>query len=168
MEIKKTIKGITGYSVAEAATLLDLHPKTVRRFIREGQIKGKKIGREWRIRQEDLREYCHGELAEDQVEPKSSIRLGDRVHVSTVIEIMEGSSEEVSRISNSIIAALNCKDPAWGATRYDLIYHPETRKARFVIFGRPAFVRNLLELVEVLTNEDEGGEGNAVVVDAPR
>jgi len=61
----------------------------------------------------------------------------------------EGASEEVSRISNSLIALLNCKDPAWGAARYDLIYHPEVRKARFVLYGTSRFLRNVLELVEV-------------------
>jgi len=138
------------YTVEQVAKILDLHPKTVLRFIHQGALKAHKIGRAWRIKQEDLRIYAHGELANRPPEPVSERPLGERISVSAVLEIEEGDSNEVSRISNTVIAVLNTKDPAWGPTRYDLIYHPETRKARFVLFGSPAFLRTIMELVEVL------------------
>jgi excisionase family DNA binding protein len=136
------------YSVEEVAHFLDLHPKTVRRFIREGKIKARKIGRAWKIHQDDLREYTHGELAAERGEShflSSNAELQGRISVSTVIEIYEGSLDEASRISNSLIAVLNCKDPSWGKSRYDFIYHPETGKARFILYGSPRFLRDILE-----------------------
>lgn len=143
------------YKVEQVAKILDLHPKTILRFIHQGTLKARKIGREWRVQQEDLRTYAHGELANRPKEPVSEKPLSERVSVSAVLEIEEGDSKEVSRISNTVIAVLNAKDPAWGPTRYDLIFHPETRKARFVLFGSPAFLRTILELVEVLVQEPE-------------
>ncbi|MBN2495928.1 MAG: hypothetical protein JXR96_15155 [Deltaproteobacteria bacterium] len=104
---------------------------------------------------DELREYAHGELAGRPEEPHSSLRLEERIRVSAVIELEEGHSDEVARISNSLIAVLNNKDPAWGESRYDLIYHPETRKARFVLHGSQRFIRAILELLEVLTRQDE-------------
>jgi excisionase family DNA binding protein len=142
------------YTVTQLSDILDLHPKTVRRFIHEGRIKATKIGREWRVRTEDLREYAHGELVGKPDEPQPTTPLSSRVQVSAVIEVNEGHSDEVSRISNSLIAVLNSKEPDRGASRYDLIYHPETRKARFILNGTPRFIRALLELVEVLVRED--------------
>ena len=144
------------YTVSQAAKALDLHPKTVRRFIRDGRIRAHKIGREWRIHREDLREYAHGELADRPAEAVSTVRLGDRIHVSAVIALEEGNSEEVSRISNTLLAVLNGKDPSWGESRYDLIFHPESGKARFVLYGSPRFIQALLECVEVLTAPAEG------------
>lgn len=141
------------YSVTRVAEILSLHPKTVRRFIREGKIRASRVGREYRVRKEDLRAYAHAELPPRPDEPRPATPLASRIHVSAVIEVAEGHSDEVSRISNSLIAVLNSKDPSWGASRYDLIYHPETRKARFVLNGTPAFIRTLLELVEVLMQE---------------
>ncbi len=141
------------YTVAQLSEFLDLHPKTVRRFIREGKIKATRIGREWRVSKEELRQYAHGELANTPDEPWPTTPLSSRVQVSAVIELSEGHSDEVSRISNSLIAALNNKDPSWGASRYDLLYHPETRKARFVLNGTPLFIRTLLEMVDVLMQE---------------
>ncbi|MCG8571455.1 MAG: helix-turn-helix domain-containing protein [Spirochaetes bacterium] len=143
------------YSVEEAAQILDLHPKTVQRFIREGGIKGNKIGREWRIPQASLKEFTHAELAENPVTNNSETELKKRIHVSAVIEIDETNSEEASRISNSIIAVLNSKDPDWGKTRYDLIYHPETQKARFILYGTPAFLSQILKMIDTLTQQEE-------------
>jgi excisionase family DNA binding protein len=138
------------YNVEQLAKILDLHPKTVRRFIREQKIQATKIGREYRVSPEALKQFAHAELADQPVEPRSTKALAERVQVSAVIELDEGHSDEVARISNSLIAVLNSKDPEWGAARYDLIYHPETRKARFVLNGSPRFIRTLLELVDAL------------------
>jgi len=142
------------YSVEEIARFLDLHPKTVRRFIREGKIKARKIGRAWRIQQDDLREYAHGELAYNREESGFSPDTGlqERISVSAVIEIHEGSREEASRISNSLIAMLNCKDPSWGKSRYDFIYNPETKKARFILYGSPRFLRDVLKAFEAFAD----------------
>lgn len=144
------------YTVQELAKILSLHPKTIQRFIREGRIRATKIGREWRVRREDLRDFAHAELsASARDEPLPTTRLADRVQVTAVIELDEGHSSEVSRLSNSLIAVLNNKDPRFGAARYDLVYHPEIRKARFVVHGTPLFLRTLFELLAVLLEQDK-------------
>ena len=144
------------YSTEEAAKILSLHPKTVRRFIREGQIQARKIGREWRIAFVDLKEYAHAELAVPETPPVlDRLEIGERIKISTVIELNDADENEVSRISNSLIALLNCKDPAWGASRYDLLYHPETGKARFMLYGTSGFISTILKSIDVLTAKEE-------------
>ena len=48
------IQGITFYTVIEIAQLLDITPQTVRAYIKEGRLKGKRIGRPILITQESL------------------------------------------------------------------------------------------------------------------
>ncbi len=135
------------YSVEEISQMLELHPKTVRRFIREGKIPGKKLGREWKVAREDFIAYAHGELAgTGEKEVRTFSPPAQRISVSAVIELHEKDSEEASRLSNSLIAMLNAKDPAWGPARYDLIYHPEDGKARFVLYGSPIFISEIMKL----------------------
>jgi excisionase family DNA binding protein len=147
------------YSVEEIAKILDLHPKTVRRFIREGKLKARKIGRTWKISQENFKEYAHGELKQEEAPEKGQDAgidyqgIEQRITVSAVIEITEQESEEASRISNSLIALLNSKDPAWGRTRFDFIYHPEIRKARFILYGSPRFISAVMKSFEVITRQ---------------
>ena len=45
------------FTVEEAATHLNLHVKTVRRFIREGKIEAKRIGKEYRITRSALEAF---------------------------------------------------------------------------------------------------------------
>ncbi len=49
----------TVLTVREAAKILDVHPETVRLYLRSGTLKGTQSShrRGWRIRQDDLREY---------------------------------------------------------------------------------------------------------------
>ena len=51
------IQGITFYTVVEIAQLLDITPQTVRAYIKEGRLKGKRIGRPILITQESLNAF---------------------------------------------------------------------------------------------------------------
>ena len=143
------------YSVEEVATILDLHPKTVRRFIREGKLKARKIGRAWKISRESFKEYAHGELKqEENRDPGINYQsIEKRITVSAVIEITEQGSEEATRISNSLLALLNSKDPGWGQTRYDFIHYPESRKTRFILYGSPRFISAIMKIFEVISQQ---------------
>lgn len=135
------------YSVLESATRLSLHPKTIQRFIREGKIPAHKIGRIWRISRESLEEFAGMSLGEKPSLVERSIR------VSVVVEIREGESEEVSRISNTLIAMLNCKDPSWGESSYELIYHQDEKRARFILNGSLRFIAAVMELFQMLESQ---------------
>lgn len=48
------------YTVKEVAAILRLHPQTVVRLLKDGDLRGALIGREWRISDEAVREYLGG------------------------------------------------------------------------------------------------------------
>ena len=41
-------------TLSEAAEVLRLHPRTVREYLRRGELEGRVIGRRWRFRRKDL------------------------------------------------------------------------------------------------------------------
>ena len=45
----------------EAAGYLRLHPRTVGRLLKAGQLPGVKVGRQWRLRKADLDAYLAGQ-----------------------------------------------------------------------------------------------------------
>lgn len=130
------------YSIEDLTGILKLHPKTILRFIHEGKLVARKIGRSWMVSEADLKSYVHGELSgrSDHEEAPSGRPLAERISVSAVVEIDEQGSDEASRLSASLMAMLNCKDEAWGPTRFDFFYYPEIRKARYVLYGTAAFI----------------------------
>jgi excisionase family DNA binding protein len=48
---------------AEAAAILGIHPKTLQRMARSGQIRGIRVGRLWRFRRSDIDEWIERGLA---------------------------------------------------------------------------------------------------------
>jgi len=47
----------------QAARFLRIHPKTVKRLARGGQLPGFRIGNRWRFRSSDLDDWAHSELS---------------------------------------------------------------------------------------------------------
>jgi len=45
------------YSIEEVADMLNVNRNTVRRMLIRGELKGLKVGRLWRIKESDLREF---------------------------------------------------------------------------------------------------------------
>ena len=148
------------YAIQELAQILKLHPKTILRFIHEKKIKAQKIGRSWRVSQEALKDYAHGELAVP-LKTNKPVDFGSifsRMSVSAVIEIREQDSEEASRLSNTLLAALNCKDPEWGNARFDFLYYPEIQKAKYVLYGSPEFIREVMIMLESFSKIEKNEE----------
>lgn len=142
------------YSIPELAKILDLHPKTILRFIHEGKLKARKIGRTWRVNEDDLKAYCHVELQNKQIAnlPVNYDTLKNRISVSAVIEIKEQNSEEAARISNSIMAMLNSDLDSNGKSRFDFFYYPEIEKAKYVFYGTTSFITRIIDMFEMLSS----------------
>lgn len=140
------------YTITELSKILDLHPKTILRFIHEGKLTAQKIGRTWRVTDDNLKTFCHGELSDSQpaIANINYETLSDRINISTVIEIKEQNSEEASRISNSIFAMLNSEYELDGKRRFDFFFYPEIETAKYVFYGSPQFIGRIINTFEQL------------------
>jgi excisionase family DNA binding protein len=135
------------YTVREAAGVLKLHPKTVLRKIKDGELGATRIGRQYRITHEQLDTFCGGGL---RVPDAASIPTKRRVLTSSVVDVDAISPDESNRITNSVMAALT--DGPTG-TRVDCIYYEEIGKMKIVIHGSIASAQQTLALVQQLLRE---------------
>jgi len=49
------------YAVEEVAEMLSVGEPTIRRYLRQGQLKGKKLAKRWYVSEEALKEYFRPE-----------------------------------------------------------------------------------------------------------
>lgn len=49
------------YTVPDLCKLLNTTPQTVRKYINEGKIRGRKVGRQWLVDEDAVKEYLRGE-----------------------------------------------------------------------------------------------------------
>ncbi len=135
-------------TVDRVAQMLRLHPRTVRRFIREGRLNAKKIGKQWRVRRNDL-----DALAGTETSDPAPVRAPkvEKIQVSVVVDIGVTNDDEATRICNSVLAAVVAKGPEYGVVRYESVYLKAEQKARLMLWGDATFIGNLLITVHKLS-----------------
>jgi len=56
----KQIGDIKFYDVQEIAKIFNMTPQSIRKFLKEGRIKARKVGTRWYVTEEAMREYLLG------------------------------------------------------------------------------------------------------------
>ena len=145
------------YSVEKVANLLEVHQKTILRYIKEGKLKANKIGGRWRIHGNDLSRFVghrdatglEGSMpSQDTRKPKAC--GSPELWVSTVVHGENIDKENAIRISNTLIALLNSKTEQDGKSRLDTVYFEEDLKIQVLIWGSLSFTQHLLRILEGL------------------
>ncbi|MCG8553049.1 MAG: helix-turn-helix domain-containing protein [Desulfobacterales bacterium] len=90
------------YTVNEAAEVLKLHPKTVRRKIKDGSIEAVRVGGQYRISQQEMDSILGDAYKEEQVRKQNRSAI-----VSSIVDIEGVGKNDGIRMSNTITAALN-------------------------------------------------------------
>ncbi|PYI55477.1 hypothetical protein DLM86_07010 [Paenibacillus flagellatus] len=147
------------YTVDQIAETLDMHPRTIRRYIREGKLKASKVGGEWRIREEDAAMFTGGAVRKLHEGTKREIgrfldgrpdEAEDGFPVCAVFDCRV-AAEEAARISQRLVAFMNEDDPERGKAKFQYLYVEEEKKSRFVLWGSPSFVGKLLGAIGDMT-----------------
>ncbi|MBB6482070.1 helix-turn-helix domain-containing protein [Spirochaeta isovalerica] len=140
----------TWYTVSQAAELLQLHEKTVQRFIREGKLTAAKVGRSYRISGHELSVFTGDVVDETPQYTPPGAELKEKPQASAVVDCFVGGKDQAMRISNTINAVMNSKLPEDGKGRFDFIYYEEEQKGKIILYGSPLLVSRLLQIVSQL------------------
>lgn len=148
------------YTVEQIASMLDIHPKTIQRYIREGKLRANKVGKGWRVTGHDLSVFTEGTgNAPKRAEGEPTAYAAETVKVSSVIDIDVPDMDEAMRIVNTITAVLNVKPPEYGRPTMQAQYMEPERKVRLMLWGTIAFMRVMLDAIEMLTNQNSIEQG---------
>lgn len=148
------------YTVNQIAEMFEMHPKTIRRYIRDGNLKANKVGGQWRITEVELKQFIEGndELREDwitqwQEEVRGFIdgknnKEDGKFQVVTIIDVFVESSEEAKERATSLMEVINSYESQGTKAKFRYFYEPEVNKARFILSGAPGFIRQMLDVLE--------------------
>lgn len=59
------VEELTVYDVEECSKMLNIHPNTVRRYVRSGKLKGQRVGGKWYVTADTLKEFIKGDAVND-------------------------------------------------------------------------------------------------------
>src|SRR5687767_6114486 len=105
------------YTVEDAAERLNLHVKTIRRFIRQGRLPAKRIGKEYRITKAALDEFTGVAPA-----PREDVGRVRQVIVSSIVDVEAISPEDSQRIVTMLMAGMNSRKGEGDFPRIDSLY----------------------------------------------
>lgn len=137
----------TYYTVEQISSLLQMHPKTVQRYIREGKLRAVKVGKAWRVSGHDLSVFTETIPPEGAPAPVAV--------VSCVADIYAANKDAAIRMMNALGAAHTGKPPEFGQGSIQLQYIPEEEKLRVTLYGGARFTAAMLDTVATLTEEGQ-------------
>ncbi|HWD45357.1 MAG TPA: helix-turn-helix domain-containing protein [Actinomycetota bacterium] len=138
------------YSVSQVADLLGLHVKTVRGYVRDGRLKAVRIGKQYRITQEDLEAFTGYPVEPPARETARRVR---HVEVSSVVQVDAISPDAVRRLTNTLMAAAGSRPDGPDRLRVQLLYDEEQASLKIIVIGGLADSAELLRLVLALLKD---------------
>jgi excisionase family DNA binding protein len=140
------------YTVEQISDMLNIHPKTIQRYIREGRLRATKIGKSWRVTGHDLSVFVEGNRDEGLGSGNRSAR---RVVASSVIDIIVDGKEDAIRIMNTLTAALNAKPPEYGQSSMQSQYIEQEDLVRVTLWGSIRFMAVMMDTIVSLTEQNK-------------
>ncbi|WP_238919041.1 helix-turn-helix domain-containing protein [Clostridium sp. YIM B02555] len=154
------------YTIDKIAEILGMHHKTIRKFITEGKLAASKVGKQWRISGHDLSlfmEKNNVNINDKNITKESNIDFitngevkvteKQKINVSTVVDINDVDKDEYFRISNTLIAVMNCKDPKMGKSTINMKYDEKENRLRVLLWGTVSFIEEMLKSISMLVEQ---------------
>lgn len=136
------------YTVDQISSLLNIHPKTIQRYIREGKLRAAKIGKGWRVSGHDLSTFIENDSHEKSAIDNRSERS---VVASAVVDIIVEGKQDAIRIMNTLTASLNAKPPEYGQTSMQSQYIERENMVRITLWGGIRFMAIMMDTITALT-----------------
>lgn len=136
-------------SVEQVASTLGVHVRTVRRYLREGLLRGTRIGKQYRISAADL-----AQLTGTSVPAQEPVRLNRHSEASTVVQIDAISREDAMRVMNGLGGAIKGRDKVSDTPlRVETVYDELRARLKVIVTGSLATTVGLLKLTEVYAEQ---------------
>jgi excisionase family DNA binding protein len=119
-------------SVFDIASRLNLHVKTVRSYVRDGRLKGVRIGKSYRILRSDLEAFTGQPLPPSESE---TARRQRHVEMSGVVQIDAISTEAANQLESSLAAFVQGSSKPDEALRIESIYDRNIGRMKIILLG---------------------------------
>jgi len=128
-------------TVEEAAERLNLHPKTVLRYIHDGRLAATRIGKSYRIAKADLDAF--GGMA------SGSSEAGTRARTTCIVDLPGVSADGAERLTAFLHAAAMAGDAGTPPLHLQTAFDPASGSMKVVAIGVPSDVGRLLEMLHL-------------------
>lgn len=128
-------------TVEQAAERLNLHPKTVLRYIREGRLPATRVGKSYRIVRARLDAFAG--IASGKSERAAGART------TCIVDIPDLSVDRAERLATFLHSAALAGDADTPSLHLETAFDPTVGSVKVVMIGSPSDVARLLEMLQL-------------------
>jgi excisionase family DNA binding protein len=136
-------------TVEQISEMLNIHPKTIQRYIREGKLRAVKVGKSWRVSGHDLSVFIESNSVHNE-----NSNAERKITASSVIDIESNGVEDAMRIINMLTSAMNAKPTDSSKTSMQSQYIERENMVRVTFWGDIRLMSVITEIIITIT----GGE----------
>jgi excisionase family DNA binding protein len=145
------------YTVENIAGITGFTSRTIRNYLKDGILKGRKMGGQWRFTMEDIKGlWGNGKvLTESKNKNRRQVtdfldgavaNLQGEVQVCTIADCYCDNREAGQKLYEKLVKVIDHQSSSSPA-RFDYDYFEEDKKARFTLFGDTEYIITTLQLL---------------------
>lgn len=146
------------YTVEDIATMTSLTSRTIRNYLKNGSLKGRKIGGQWRFTMKDIKQLFDNSNVAGDISHLRKQQIFDFIDgvntdmhknflVCTIADCFCENRTKAQQLYEKLVAVINNKtDNTSAKFGYDFI--EKENKARFTLIGSPDFIIETLCLLK--------------------
>ena len=139
------------YTVDKIAKMLSMHPKTIQRYIREDKLHAKKVGKSWRVYEQDLKVFMEcSDITKDILS-----KAPNKTMASSVVDINVEDSNEAFDIEKYLMASMNNRSDEVSSSAIHTQYLEHENKLRVTLWGSVVFMQSIFEMLSVVIKNEE-------------
>lgn len=138
------------YTVEDVAQKTGLTDRTIRNYLKDGRLRGKKVGGQWRFTADDVEALFITPGEEKALGSQDSLFDAPCAQINPdVYTVVEYRCEQATakELESRIQAEKDNPENSFGGCSYQYIYNENANQARFVFRGTADFVACMLKLV---------------------
>lgn len=145
------------YTVEDIARMTSFTSRTIRNYLKDGTLQGRKIGGQWRFTMENIKQLFSNSIFSGEMSRKNRQRilnfisgtdteLKGKKQVCTIVDCYCESPKEGQKLYEKLVTVINTKDDGIPA-KFDYEFIGKRNKARFTLFGNPDYIIKTLRLL---------------------
>ncbi len=152
------------YSVKEVADLVNVHEKTIRRYINNGKLDAKKIGGQWRVEKDSLDKLlnpascCQDSIREEEMTSSDFcvfmdtdfFASSDKLQICSIVDFYSEDMDLINDVLNKLKSLAYDYLSKGKRVKVEYIYSDDDKKARFVFWGKSKEIEQFMKIVSVL------------------
>ena len=145
------------YTVEDIAKMTSLTSRTIRNYLKDGSLQGRKIGGQWRFTMENIKQLFNNSIFLNDISRKNRQRvlnfingtnadIHGEIQVCTIVDCYCENQKAGHKIYEKLVTVINTKDDDSPA-KFDYEFIKKQNKARFTLFGNPDYIIKTLQLL---------------------